>query len=57
MWSNEQFLIHPVDLKAIFLKPISTLGLTENDIQELKEKVYKMMEDVILKEDVLFAEK
>lgn len=57
MWSNEQFLIHPVDLKAIFLKPVATLGLTENDIQELKDKVYKMMEEVVLKEDVLFAGK
>lgn len=57
MWSNEQFLIQPVDLKAIFLKPVVTLGLTENDIQELKEKVYNMMEEVVLKEDVLFAGK
>jgi 1-acyl-sn-glycerol-3-phosphate acyltransferase len=55
MWGNEKFLIRPVDLKAIYLKPISTNGLTENDIQSLKEQVYKLMESVVLKEDVLFA--
>ena len=57
MWGNDKFFIRPVNLKAIYLKPIITKGLTENDIQFLKEQVYKLMESVVLKEDVLFAQK
>jgi 1-acyl-sn-glycerol-3-phosphate acyltransferase len=57
MWSNDEFLIHPIDLKAIYLESIATVGLTEDDIQTLKEKVYRKMEAVLLKEDVLFAGK
>jgi 1-acyl-sn-glycerol-3-phosphate acyltransferase len=55
MWNNEQFLIHPVDLKAIYLPPVDTKNMTEADIPMLKEKIYNMMEAVILKEDLRFA--
>jgi len=55
MWNNDQFLIHPVDLKAIYLPSVDTKGLTDDDIPMLKEKVSKMMEEVIVKEDLRFA--
>jgi 1-acyl-sn-glycerol-3-phosphate acyltransferase len=55
MWSNDTFLIHPVDLKAIYLPPVETKGLTEADIPELKNKIRAMMEPVILSEDMRFA--
>lgn len=55
MCNNKEFLIHSIDLKAIYLESIVTVGLTEKDIQALKEKVYRKMEAVVLNEDVLFA--
>jgi 1-acyl-sn-glycerol-3-phosphate acyltransferase len=55
MWNNDEFLIHPVDLKAIYLSPIETKGMTESDEPALKDKVYIMMEEVILKEDLRFS--
>jgi hypothetical protein len=37
-----------------FLKPIETTGMTEKDIPALKERVYKLQEEVILREDAFF---
>jgi 1-acyl-sn-glycerol-3-phosphate acyltransferase len=56
MWNNDEFLLHPVTLKMIYLPPVQTAGMTVENIAELKEKVYKQMEAVIQKEDLRFAD-
>lgn len=55
LWSNDAFLIRPVLLKAIFLPPVQTVGLTEDDIPRLKQHVHTLMEKVILQEDMRFT--
>jgi 1-acyl-sn-glycerol-3-phosphate acyltransferase len=48
------WLITPGTVGVRFLKPIETSGMTEKDIPALKEKVYKLQEEVILREDAFF---
>lgn len=50
----DTILITPGTIGVRFLKPIETKGLTEKDIPDLKEKVYRIQEEVILKEDEFF---
>lgn len=47
-------LITPGTVSVRFLKPIETLGMTEKDIPALKDRVYKLQEEVILREDAFF---
>lgn len=35
--------------RAVFLQPTSTTGLTMNDVASLKEKIYKQMEDALIR--------
>ncbi len=50
----DTLLVTPGTVSVRFLKPIETIGMTEKDIPTLKERVYKLQEDVILREDVFF---
>jgi len=50
----DSFLLTPGTIGVRFFKPIETTGMTEKDIPALKEKVYKMQEEVILREDEFF---
>ena len=47
-------LVTPGTIGVRFLKPIETKGMTEQDIPALKEMVFKMQEEVILREDSFF---
>jgi len=47
-------LVTPGTIGVRFLKPIETKGMTEQDIPALKERVFKMQEEVILREDSFF---
>jgi len=50
----DSLLIIPGTIGVRFLKPVETKGMTEKDIPALKEKVFKMQEEVILREDIFF---
>jgi 1-acyl-sn-glycerol-3-phosphate acyltransferase len=41
---NKKFWVHPMPIRIHFLEPISTKGLTLQDVPALKEKVFQMME-------------
>lgn len=50
----DAIMMKPGTIGVKFLPPVPVDGLTLADLPMLKEKVYKMMEDVILKEDAYF---
>ena len=50
----DTLLVTPGTVGVRFLKPIETTGMTEKDIPALKERVYKLQEEVILREDAFF---
>ncbi len=50
----DSMLITPGTIGVRFLKPFETTGMTEKDIPALKEKVFKMQEEIILNEDEFF---
>jgi len=52
---TSSMLYKPGITKCVFLDPVPTTGLTLDDLPELKEKVYKTMEQAILKHDIRFA--
>lgn len=54
LYPNNSLLMEHCELKCHFLKPISTEGLTEADIEPLKEKVHNLMEAYVLENDALF---
>lgn len=54
LYPNNSLLLEHCDLKCHFLKPVLTNGLTENDIEALKEKVHTIMETYVLEHDALF---
>jgi hypothetical protein len=54
---NDQWLLNHCALKCHFLEPVSTEGLTEADVEPLKEKVFKIMEAYVLEHDALFQTK
>ncbi len=47
----------PGTVKTVFLDHVPTAGLTENDIEPLKQKVFAMMEQALLQHDARFAGK
>ncbi len=47
--------IRPGTIRQIHLSPIQTTGMTEDDIESLKEKVYQQIETVIRQEDPKWA--
>lgn len=47
-------LITPGTIGVRFLEPIETKGMTDADIPELKQKVYNMQEEILLREDIFF---
>lgn len=50
----DSFLFYPGKVTWRFLDPISTAGMTENDVPALKEKVAKLIGDTLLNEDKFF---
>lgn len=48
------YLITPGRMKAIYLPPVFTEGMTEEDVPALREKVYGMMETCIRQNDKKF---
>lgn len=50
----DSMLVTPGTIAVRFLKPVETKGMTDDDIPALKEKVFKMQEEVIVKEDEYF---
>jgi 1-acyl-sn-glycerol-3-phosphate acyltransferase len=50
----DTLLIQPGILEVTHLTPISTIGLTIDHVQELKNKTYQVMQDFILKHDEYF---
>ncbi len=48
-------LFKPGRVKCIFLAPIPTAGMTEDNIEKLKSGIYAMMERVVVENDVRFA--
>lgn len=57
IWPMGKLLVRPGVVKAYYLPPIDTSGMTEADVPVIKEKVFRMMEECILKNDVTFAAK
>lgn len=55
IWPMGSLLIRPGLVKAYYLPPIDTTGMTEADVPVVKEKVFRMMKDCILKNDITFA--
>lgn len=50
----DTLLVTPGTVGVRFLKPIETIGMTEKDIPALKEQVYKLQEELILRQDAFF---
>jgi 1-acyl-sn-glycerol-3-phosphate acyltransferase len=46
---NSIFSFTPGRTRAVFLPELPVAGLTENDIQLLKEKAYSLMEDALIR--------
>lgn len=46
---NSIFSLNPGKSRCIFLDTVSTEGLTQKDIVQLKEKVFKMMSDELIR--------
>ena len=51
------YLVFPGRVIMRFLDPISTMGMTEDDTETLKNRVREMISDVLRREDVLFRDK
>lgn len=47
-------LVYPGKITMRFLEPISTVGMTEADTETLKNRTRKMIDEVLLKEDVMY---
>lgn len=47
----DSFFMQPGTITGEFIEPIPTVGLTENDVPSLKEKVYRIMYDYIKTND------
>lgn len=45
---NEKLPLRPCTMTAIFADPIPTKGMTEEDVPALQQKVYTIMEDLLL---------
>jgi len=48
--------MNPSNLGCRFLEPIPTKGLTEDNIQELKEKVFKLIEECVIQNEPEFTQ-
>jgi len=57
IWPMGSLLIKPGIIKAFYLTPIDTTSLTQANVPVIKEKVFRMMEECILKNDITFASK
>ncbi|MCX7744430.1 MAG: 1-acyl-sn-glycerol-3-phosphate acyltransferase [Flavobacteriales bacterium] len=57
IWPMGSILIKPGLVKAFYLSPIDTKGMTEADVPIIKQQVYELMKECILKNDVTFAKK
>jgi 1-acyl-sn-glycerol-3-phosphate acyltransferase len=47
----QSYRFHPGTIRVRVLDAIETTGLTSDNVEELQERVYKIMEEVILSED------
>jgi 1-acyl-sn-glycerol-3-phosphate acyltransferase len=54
IWPMNSFLIKPGLISAYYLPPIDTKGMTDDDLPALKQKVFDMMHECIMKNDPLF---
>jgi len=54
LYPNNSLLMERCALKCHFLKPVPTEGLTEADIEPLKEKIHMLIEAYVLANDALF---
>jgi 1-acyl-sn-glycerol-3-phosphate acyltransferase len=57
LYPNNSLLMERCELKCHFLKPVSTEGLTEADVDTLKDKVFNLIESHVIQNDALFAGK
>lgn len=57
IWPMGSILIKPGLVKAFYLPPIDTTGMTEADVPAIKQKVYDQMKECILQNDITFAQK
>lgn len=55
LFPNDHWLMERCELKCHFLKPVSTEGLTEADVDSLKDKVFKLIENHVIQYDALFS--
>ncbi|MGB1205774.1 MAG: lysophospholipid acyltransferase family protein [Chitinophagales bacterium] len=55
MLPNDKLPMRPTTITAIFAEPIDTKGMTQEDATELKEKVYHIMEKLLIDNDPNFA--
>lgn len=54
MLTNDKLPLHPCKITAIFSEPIPTANLSEEDVPELRDKVYAIMEKLLLAHDPLY---
>lgn len=54
LYPNNSWLLERCELKCHFLKPVSTDGLTEEDVEPLKNQIHKLIEDYVAANDALF---
>jgi len=55
LYPNDTWLMNPANLECHFLKPVPTEGLTEKNVQDLKERIFRLMEDYIIQHDERFV--
>ncbi len=51
LYPNNSWLMNHSNLGCHFLKPIPTDGLTEENVTELKDKVFRLMEDYVIQHE------
>ncbi len=57
LYPNDSLLMERCELKCHFLKPVSTENLTEQDVDSLKDKVFRLIENHVIQHDALFEGK
>jgi hypothetical protein len=50
---ENRFLVRPGLARILVLKPIPTIGLTENDVSELEKKVFHRIEEKLISNKVI----
>ena len=55
MMPNDKMPMRPTTITAIFAEPIETKGMTQKDAGALKQRVYEIMEKLLIDNDPTFA--